>query len=234
MLATAVVLAALACALGAGCAARAARSPTPTPTRPATDRGNAVHAEAADRPLKAALAALAANPSAAHNIDVGNAYMQLGVDDLALRHFEMASRLDPAAAAAWDGQARIWRDWGLPDQGLASAYLAVFHAPASAEAHNTLGTVFQAMEQFDLARQEYATAVTLDPGASWAWNNLCSLTLADGRWNEGLSACQHAVRLDPRSAVARQNLSAIERALGMCRDGCGTQTKGADSRTGPV
>ena len=41
-----------------------------------------------------------------------------GVLDYAFRHFQRAVVLEPCDAAAYDGMARIWRDWGMPDLAL--------------------------------------------------------------------------------------------------------------------
>jgi tetratricopeptide (TPR) repeat protein len=179
-------------------------------SRPA--QGMASRAETTDPRLTAALAALEATPTAGGYIAVGMAYRRIGINDAALRYFAKATERDPAAAAAWDGLARIWRDWGLPHLGLADAYRAVHHAPDSAEARNTLGTVLQGTGRIEAARRQYEAAIALRPDAAWAWNNLCSLAAAD-KHREGLDACWHAVQLDPGLEIAWRNFAALQLAL---------------------
>jgi Flp pilus assembly protein TadD len=191
-----------------------------TKSRPALPA--APQAETVDRALKEALAALATSPTVERHLRVAGAYLRLGITDVAVDHFTAATQLEPSAAAAWDGLARIWRDWGLPHVGLANAYRAVYHAPASAEAHNTLGTLLHAMGRADAARREYEMAVALQPGSAWAWSNLCALALVHGfRDNDDAAACRKATQLDPALGVARQNLASLERKLGLSRAACG-------------
>ena len=61
--------------------------------------------------LTAALKALGEEPSAANHIAVGDSYRRVGILDQAFDHYQSAKRLNPAAAAAYDGMARVWRDW---------------------------------------------------------------------------------------------------------------------------
>src|SRR5207237_2028678 len=128
-----------------------------------------------DPSLSAALLtlAVAATPGA-HRV-VAERYRELGILDMAHDHFLSASQLDPGDAAAYEGLARIWRDWGFPQLGLADASRAIYYAPASASAHNTLGTLLAMLGQRVEARGEYDRALALDPGASYALNNLCYL-----------------------------------------------------------
>jgi Flp pilus assembly protein TadD len=94
---------------------------------------------------------------------------------LAFDHLTAATRLDPSDAAAYDARARIWRDWGFAHLGVGDATRAVYHAPDSAEAHNTRGTLLAVLGQTDAARQEFERAVQLDQGATFAKTNLCLL-----------------------------------------------------------
>ena len=69
----------------------------------------------------------------------------------------------------------MWRDWGLAKLGLADARAAVKHAPHSAAAHNTLGTLLEATGRFRDARRAYDRALALDRGATYALANLTRL-----------------------------------------------------------
>jgi Flp pilus assembly protein TadD len=173
---------------------------------------NLVLAEKADSALRAALDELARGKTAARHIAVAGAYRRLGIRDLAFDHFTAAIALDPESGAAYDGLARLWRDWGWPGEGLADAHRAVYYRPRSAIAHNTLGTVLQALGQLVEARKAYLTAAALDPGAAWALNNLCSVDLALGRPAAAAAACRKALGLDPALLAARRNLVLAEAA----------------------
>src|SRR4029079_6395002 len=95
-----------------------------------------------DPELTAARKLLASNGTANHYRRVAEAYARLRVFDAAYDHFSAALRLDAKDAAAYDGRARVWRDWGLPGRGLSDAYRAVYLAPNSPVPRNTLGTLF--------------------------------------------------------------------------------------------
>jgi tetratricopeptide (TPR) repeat protein len=167
--------------------------------------------EALDPWLREAVARLAAEPTGARHREVAAAYRRAGIDDLAFDHYTAALRLDRTDAAAYDGLARIWRDWGWPHLALVDAHRAVFHDPGSPAARNTLGTVLQALSQAGAARRAYETAIALDPGAAYALNNLCTLDLAARRLAEATAACERALAVDPALLAARRNL-AIARA----------------------
>ena len=68
-------------------------------------------------------------------------YLAAGVLDAAFDHFTATLIFDPHDVPSLDGLARIWRDWGYLQNALPLAYQAVYWAPESAAAHNTLGSV---------------------------------------------------------------------------------------------
>lgn len=137
--------------------------------------------EATSPRLSAALAALDARPSPAAYLAVAAAYRGLRIDDRAFDYLSAGVVEYPRDAALHDGLARAWRDWGFPERGLRDAHLAVRYAPASATAHNTLGTLLWALSDHAAAAAAFAAAVTLDPAAGYARRNLCLATVALGR-----------------------------------------------------
>jgi tetratricopeptide (TPR) repeat protein len=181
--------------------------------RPAGIRTGLATIEASNARLAHSLAALQVFPSAARHIEAADAYRKVGVLDKAHEQLTLAVRLDRRSARAYDGLARIWRDWGFPNMGLADAHRAVFHAPTSPEAHNTLGTLLQALGSPAGARAEYERALALEPRAAYALNNLCALDLVAGDAGAAALRCGDAVRLDPTLAAAHHNLEQARAAL---------------------
>jgi tetratricopeptide (TPR) repeat protein len=137
--------------------------------------------ESSDPGLAAALTKTALLPTPAAHRAVAREYRRLKVDDAAFDHLKAALRLDPADAAAYDELARIWRDWGFADLGMADASRALYYAPKSAAAHNTMGTLLSAVGQQDAARRAFETALALDPSASFARENLRRLAALTGQ-----------------------------------------------------
>jgi tetratricopeptide (TPR) repeat protein len=145
---------------------------------------------------------------------VAEAYLGLGVRDEAHDHYRRALRIDSTAASAYEGLARIWRDWGFPHLALGDAYRAVHYAPVSGSARNTLGTILQALGKDDAAERAYVDALVLDAGAAYALNNLCYLSLKHGVLTRALEECQIALLADPTLKTARYNLADVYTARG--------------------
>lgn len=179
--------------------------------RPASSATSLPTVEASDSTLAAALlaASMAATPDA--HVRVAERYRELGILDMAHDHFLTALQLDRADASAYEGLARIWRDWGFPQLGVADASRAVYYAPSSASAHNTLGTVLAAIGHRGEARSEYERAIQLDPRAAYAMSNLCYLSFLEGDAPKAVTECQAALAVDPALAAARSTLRSLDR-----------------------
>ena len=128
--------------------------------------------EGRDPVLKEALAALVKAPSAVAHLRVGQEYYRLGIRDLAFDHYSDALTYDGRSAAAFDGRARVWRDWGFVALALGDAHRARHYQPASATVRNTLGTVLELRGLCREALTEYREALRLAPEAAWAKQNV--------------------------------------------------------------
>jgi Flp pilus assembly protein TadD len=144
--------------------ARARRERGPAPALPTIESTN--------RDLRDALTALGKRSSPQAHVRVANAYARLRVRDMALEHFDRAIRQSSRLASAYDGRARIWRDWKMPGFAMGDAYRAAKLAPRSPEVQNTLGTVFLLTGECRSARTAFERALLLEPGANYAARNL--------------------------------------------------------------
>jgi tetratricopeptide (TPR) repeat protein len=180
----------------------------PTPRQPVPTL------EAQDPELKAALARITFDRSPAALVDLAAVYLRRGLTDRAYDYYSRATRMDSHYAPAYDGLARVWRDWGLAHLGLGDAYRAVYYAPKSAAVRNTLGTVLQALGLRREARAAYEKAVALDPNAAYAYNNLCYLSFLDGHARQAIAECNTAITLDAELTAAYNNLALTYAALG--------------------
>jgi len=133
-----------------------------------------------------ALVALQQSETPAAHVRVGLAYYAAHVLDAALEHFDAALKLDSRLAGAYDGRARVWRDWGLVGPAVSDATRAVYFAPRSAQARNTFGTIFEALGDRAAAAAAYQCAVSLDPGATYAVANAARLPAE----RAGVAACR--------------------------------------------
>jgi Flp pilus assembly protein TadD len=187
-------------------AAKMAAGPVPKNT------SDVASVESSDAGLAGALQALRADPTAANECAVADSYRRLHIYDLAVDHLNAALKLDPKSAAAYDGLARTWRDWGLPEYALSDAYRAIAFAPRSAEAHNTLGTVLFALRDLKAARTQFGEARDLDPGAAYALNNLCYVSFVEGDHAQARTECTAALKTMPTLGAAKQTLDALAAA----------------------
>ena len=212
-------------ALVAGCAAHKtpASPPQPTPTavpKPSAlpDPKPAQPLETWDAQLAAAMAALNAGETAENLRRVAAEYARLGVFDMAENFLSRAIKLDPRDAASWEARAQAWRDLSLPERALPDAQRAIFYAPKSASARNTLGTVLVALNQPAEAVIAFNDAVSIDPNASWARSNLCYVSLLAGDAAVALQHCSAAIAGNPKLSVARNNLALVHAAEGRMDD----------------
>ena len=173
----------------------------------ATPRTQAASLEAQDPRLRAALAAAVVSRSPSSYRMVASEYWRLRVFDKAHEYLNAALAMAPQDAATFDALARLWRDAGFPQLGLADAHRAAYHAPTSAIAQNTLGTLLQAIGQRAPARDAYVRATRLDPSAAYAFNNLCYALVLDGDGRRARAACERALELQPDFAAALNNLA---------------------------
>jgi tetratricopeptide (TPR) repeat protein len=164
--------------------------------------------------LRAGLAALRVRATPERHRQVADAYRKARVLDLAYDHYSAARNLDSTDAAAYDGLARIWRDWGVPQLGLGDARRAVYFAPQWATAYNTLGTLLQALGQPAEARRAFERALALDSGAAYAWTNLCYQSFQAGDLNTATTECNRALALEPGLVAAHHNLALVHAAAG--------------------
>jgi tetratricopeptide (TPR) repeat protein len=161
--------------------------------------------EATDPALAAALLAATVMPTPDTYREVAQEYRRLRVYDKAHDYLRAALKLDSKDGMTHDALARTWRDSGFPHLGVGDANRAIYYAPKSAAARNTLGTVLQAMGRRAEARTQYEIAARLDPLAGYAHNNLCYGWILEGDSSRALQACRRALSLDPESPIAHNN-----------------------------
>jgi len=131
--------------------------------------------EGTDVALRNALAALGQLESAAAHVAVAQQYWRLHVYDAVYDHYTDALRLEPKNVTALDGRARVWRQWHMTEPALSDAHRARYFGPERPDVLNTLGTILEQAGQCGAARDAYASALKLDPSATWAKDNLVRL-----------------------------------------------------------
>ena len=184
--------------------------------------------ETADVELAAALVESEMRPSPEAARRVAAAYARHGVFDVAHQFLTAAVRQDPRDAQTHEALARLWRDARLPHLALADAHRAVFFASDWAVAHNTLGTVLQALGRHADAEQSYRRALERDTSAAYVLNNLCYSGLLSGRIAAAMAHCERALQRDPSLRAARNNLGIAQAAAGRMAAAMETFSAGAN------
>jgi tetratricopeptide (TPR) repeat protein len=170
--------------------------------------------ETHDAALASALLRLVAARTAENLAAVADRYYQLGIRDTAMEYYAEAIVRNPRSVWALDGTARIWRDWGQMGQALGSAYRAIYFAPGSAAAWNTLGTILQALDEHSASADAYRRAISLDEAAVYARSNLCYLAFVAAEADRAVAECAAALRVDGGFAPALNNLALVYAAVG--------------------
>lgn len=168
---------------------------SPRPSAGAASSSSLTSLEASSPRIRHALAALAASPTPERYLAVAGAYTAEGVRDKAFDYLTEGLRADHRSALLHDAVARAWRDWGLLDKALTAAHLAVYYAPDSPEAYNTLGTVLWALGQRAEATSTFEQATVLAPDAWYAWQNLCEGAMTAGHTLDATALCKRAAAL---------------------------------------
>ena len=203
--------------LASACAARApvgsGAALASMPARPPL-AGSAEALEHMRPSLAAARLLVQLAPTAPHQRALADQYLQIGVRDAAYDHYQAALRLAPKDVGALDGLARVWRDWGYLETALPMALRAVYFAPTSPVARNTLGTILLRLGQPAEADRAFTQALALAPGAFWALNNLCYVAIVRGLPAEGVARCERTLRASPGNATVLNNLALAYAASG--------------------
>ena len=163
--------------------------------------------ENTDVRLSEALKALRLANTVSNQLRAAGEYRRLRILDKAHEHATAALKLNRRSSDALQLRAQIWRESGFPHLGLNDASRAVFVAPTSPSAENTLGTLLQSLGQTDAARQAFERVIALDPSAAYAWSNLCYLSLVTGKPDRAVGECDTALRLAPELLAARNNIA---------------------------
>jgi Flp pilus assembly protein TadD len=197
--------------MGAGCGA-AHRPPDALQQTRVFKAEGAKPVEAEDETLADALKALGTHPGPEATRKVAAEYRRLKVFDGAERRLTAALAEHPHDVPLLDELALTWRDAGFPNLALAPAYQAVYLAPRSASAQNTLGTVLFALGHADEAASRFRLAASLDERAGYAHANLCYLSYVAGDLSAALAQCDRALAINPDLANARETRATILKA----------------------
>jgi len=147
--------------------------------------------------------------------NLGNAYLDKGLPDMAIREFERALRLNPGYAMVHQSLGNAYAAKGDLDMAIAEYQTALRLNPDYLEAHNSLGNAYAAKGDLDMAITEYQTALRLNPDYLEAHNNLALAYQSKGLPDMAITELRTALRLDPDSSQAHNNLGLAYQSKGL-------------------
>jgi TolB-like protein/DNA-binding winged helix-turn-helix (wHTH) protein len=158
----------------------------------------------------AGLQTIRINPEAFEEYLKGQYFWRDGRTEMALRHFERATTLEPNYAAAYAGIAKTYcfREFYLEmpsfeafSKASDAASKALRLDPNNSEAHQVVGFVLGQRDwDWDGTKAELQRAIALDPSNSIAHRWYSYVLLQEGRVNESVAQARLAHELDPLSA----------------------------------
>lgn len=144
--------------------------------------------------------------------DLGAVYLQQGRLDVALEEFNLASKIEPTYAAAYNGLGLVHAALGQDAVAEQNFKKAVQLEPLNAEAHNNYGSFLCARNRLDDSIVEFMAALKnplyATPAMAYTNAAVCSLRKNDSLQAEGY--LQKALQLDPSASVAAYQLAAIQ------------------------
>jgi tetratricopeptide (TPR) repeat protein len=151
-----------------------------------------------------ALAVTQNNQIALNNL--GDALLEKGQTDDAIRQFQVVIRLKPNDADAYNNLGNALGKSGRIDEAISQYHEALRLKPDNASAHYSLGAALEAKGQTDEAISQYQEVLRFKPDDVPAHNNLGNAFLNQGRTDEAIRQYQETLRLKPDYAQAHNNL----------------------------
>jgi len=147
------------------------------------------------------------NPNDPQNhYELALVYHQLRIFDKALLEYEKAIETDFRNPAYYEGAGRLCRDWGMPKSGVDFLQKALELRPSYTEAWNTLGTIYDQLNEFSEAQRCYLKALEYDSGLDFVHSNLCFSYLQTRQVQAAVYYGERAVQLNPSLTQAWNNL----------------------------
>lgn len=126
--------------------------------------------------------------------------------------FVRAAGLDPDYASPRIDLATLALEQGRLDDAEFQLGHIIERWPRNAAAHNTLGLVHAARQQFPAAAYEFRRAAELDPSLPQTWNNLGAALENSGDPTGAGAAYEKALAADPSFAPAHRNLARVRKS----------------------
>lgn len=137
--------------------------------------------------------------------NLGNALLESGLLDAAVRSYEIAIKFKPDYADAYFNKGISLKRLGLFECALGSFEAAIEHKKDYSEAHSNRGVTLHKLGRLDEAIGSYETSILLKPNYAEAHSNMGVSLRELGRLDEALFCAERAIGLKPEYAEAYSN-----------------------------
>ncbi len=137
---------------------------------------------------------------------LGNAFVNMGRIDEAIKQYQEALAINPGYAAAHVNLGNAFLQKGEVDDAISHYERALQIKPGEAEMHYNLGNAFLQKGSVDDAITQYQEALAIKPGYADAEVNLGNAFLQKGSVDDAISHYERALQIRPDFAQARHNL----------------------------
>ena len=126
--------------------------------------------------------------------------------------FEKARDLEPERAENWRCIGKCYLSCKEPHQAVEALRKAIDLDGTDRGLANSwylLGRAYMSQKQFDAATEAYKEAIAHDADAATLWNNISDAYLRQDKWDEAITAAEHAIRAggsDKQKSIAWLNL----------------------------
>ena len=147
-------------------------------------------------------------------INRGHTYVNLKLNDLALKDFEQAIQLNPNHPIAYMNRGACYMYLGSNEQALNDYNMAIQIDPQYATAYMNRGVYYDAIEQYIIALEDFNMAIQLNPNLAEAYGNRGNTYKDLGLSDESIKDYNTAISLNPNFAEAYVNRGNMYHDLG--------------------
>ena len=172
--------------------------------------------------------ALAAEPDNAYlRYKIGHLLMKKGLNEEALKEFNVLIEKDPKQYLGYQGKAEALLAMGKLDEAHENALLTI-GVSESWRTYALLGRICQRQNRFSEAVEYYGKAASLNPKSVALYNDLGITLSSAGRDEEAVQAFLKALGLDPANQIAYNNMALALFRLGQYSQAFEAFKRGSD------
>lgn len=138
--------------------------------------------------------------------NIGNLYIDMKNDSMAMKYWREALALDPSQSKAWANILALLDKSGLNSEVIATSEIAMKHSPNDPAILFSRANAFGKIGDFAESERIFKDIIKLRPTFALYHANLGVLYHRWNKTSEAIKSYREALRLDPSMASAHENL----------------------------